>query len=71
MLSQSELARMIGVHQQTVHIWESGRFKPLPRYQRQLVEALHCTPDDLFAALKESKEASERRKQAQEKRPAA
>jgi DNA-binding XRE family transcriptional regulator len=54
LLSQSELAQMIGVHQQTVHIWESGRFKPLPRYQRKLVEALRCTPDELLAALKET-----------------
>jgi DNA-binding XRE family transcriptional regulator len=56
MLSQSELAQMIGVHQQTVHTWESGRFKPLPRYQRKLVEALRSTPDELLAALKETQE---------------
>jgi DNA-binding XRE family transcriptional regulator len=77
LLSQSELARMIGVHQETIHTWESGRFKPIPRYQRKLVEVFHCTPDELVAAIKETKaareakEARERREQAEQERPAA
>jgi DNA-binding transcriptional regulator YiaG len=72
MLSQSELAEMIGVHQQTVHIWESGRFKPLPRYQRKLVEALHSTPDELLAALKETQQQRKKKEEPENKeRPAA
>ena len=73
MLSQSELAQIIGVHQQTVHIWESGRFKPLPRYQRKLVEVLRSTPDELLAALKET-QARRKKKEKPEtakERPAA
>jgi hypothetical protein len=36
-----------------------------------LVRNLHCTPDELLAALKETKAGRERRKQEEQERPAA
>lgn len=57
LLSQGELARAVGVNRQTIHSWESGRWQPKPEYRRKLVEVLKCTPDELLAALKETREA--------------
>jgi len=69
LLSQLELARVIGVSHDTVYSWESGRKQPKPEHRRKLVEALGCSPDDLLAAMKETKE---RRKQIiDNERPAA
>jgi len=69
MLSQSEVAALCDVATHTVYYWESGRRVPRLKQQRKLVEALHCTPEELWAALKETKEG--RRKQEEKERPAA
>ncbi len=55
LLSQGELAKAVGVHRLTVVAWESGRTKPHPEQRRKLVEALHCTPEELLAALASTK----------------
>lgn len=51
LLSQAELAERIGVMQQVVGRWESGKNRPRPAAQRALVAALGCTPEELIAAL--------------------
>ncbi len=71
MLSQSELAKLCAVTPNTIYYWESGRTQPRLMQQRKLVEALKCTPDELWAALKETQEAKERRRHETEERPAA
>ena len=53
LLSQGELAQACGVDRQTVWLWEAGRVRPKPIHQRKLVEVLHCSSEDLLAALKE------------------
>jgi DNA-binding transcriptional regulator YiaG len=55
MLSQGELAAALHVHRTTVIAWEHGDSKPRPSMQRKLVIALHCTPDELLAALEAMK----------------
>jgi DNA-binding XRE family transcriptional regulator len=71
MLAQSEVAALCGVATHTVYYWEAGRRVPRLKQQRRLVEALHCTPDELRAALKETKVMRERREQQDKERPAA
>ena len=55
LLSQGELAQTVGVHRRTIIAWEQGVFKPRPKQQRLLVQALHCTPDELLTALEITK----------------
>lgn len=69
LLSQIELSRVIGVTHDAVYSWESGRKQPKPEHRRKLVEVLRCSPDDLLAALKETKER--RKRSADSERPAA
>jgi DNA-binding XRE family transcriptional regulator len=72
LLSQGELAKAAGVNRQTVYSWESGRKRPKPEHKRKLVEIFKCTPDELLAALRETQEVREKRKQETvEERPAA
>lgn len=56
LLSQGELAKACGVNRQTIYHWESGLWRPKPEYQRKLVEIFKCTPDELLAALRATKE---------------
>jgi transcriptional regulator with XRE-family HTH domain len=75
LLSQSELAGLCHVRQHTVSLWETGQSSPQAEHRRALVQALHCSPEELLAALqatREAREARERREQAEEnERPAA
>lgn len=69
LLSQSELAEAIGVHPRSILDWEHGRKLPRPAHRRKLAEALKISPQELLAAMKETKE---RRKQSTDnERPAA
>lgn len=47
-LSQDKLAKLLGVRQSTVAMWETQ--KNSPRFDKipLLAEALHCTVDELF-----------------------
>ena len=56
LLSQGELAKACGVNRQTIYNWERGLWRPKTEYQRKLVEIFKCTPDELLAALRETKE---------------
>lgn len=56
LLSQGELAKACDVNRQTIYHWESGLWRPKPEHQRKLVEIFKCTPDELLAALRETKE---------------
>ncbi len=59
LLSQTELAKAVGVNRQTVSSWEQGRKSPKAASRRKLVEALRCTLDELLAALAETKRGDE------------
>ena len=61
LLSQGELAKACDVNRQTIYHWESGLWRPKPEHQRKLVEILKCAPDDLLAALRETKEKKKER----------
>ena len=62
LLSQSELAELCGVNPHTISFWERGVSRPLTRYQRKLVEALHCSADDLLQALEETRKEHEQKR---------
>lgn len=49
-LSQVDLARLIGVHEQTVWSWEKGRVKPAYRHVRKLAQALGIEPGQIEEA---------------------
>lgn len=49
-MSQSELARTMGVSHVTVSHWETGVKQPLARRIPALAQALHCDINDLYAA---------------------
>lgn len=51
MLTQKELAALVGVSYQALQAWESGQSRPRPGAMRKLVEVLGVTPEELFAAL--------------------
>lgn len=71
LFSQSEVARACGVHPRTVSFWETGYSRPKPIHQRMLVSVLHCTPDELLAAIKIARAEYERRKKEGEIKRAA
>jgi transcriptional regulator with XRE-family HTH domain len=48
MLSQTELAELVGVHQEQVSRWERRGVRPRPAMQRQLCQALGVSADDLL-----------------------
>lgn len=49
-ISQDELAHVLGVTQQTVAKWESGRTYPRARQIPAIASALNCSINDLFSA---------------------
>jgi transcriptional regulator with XRE-family HTH domain len=63
LLSPAELASICTVDRQTIYNWEHGRRRPTPEYQRKLVAALRCTPEELLAALRETSKQKEDEKQ--------
>ncbi len=53
LLSQQELAKLLGVRYQTVQRWEGGAALPQPASRRKLCEVLRITPEELLQALEE------------------
>lgn len=47
-LTQKETANKLGVHQTSVHFWESGKTAPRVAHLMKLMELYGCTIDDLF-----------------------
>ena len=48
-LSQSDLAKMLGVDQTAVHNWEKGKAMPAAKRLPAIAKILNCTVDDLLA----------------------
>jgi transcriptional regulator with XRE-family HTH domain len=71
LLSQSELAKLCHVQKQAVWHWENGVSRPSAEHQRRLVEIFNCTPRELLAALKETKEQYEKKRKGEESERAA
>lgn len=74
MMSQSEVAAACGVHPHTISFWETGYSRPTPVHQRSLVKILNCQPEELLAALKETRALRKERDKPPEdekERPAA
>ena len=69
LLSQSELAHLVGVSLQTIYEWEHARARPSPVNRRKLVEVLKITPAELLQTLEET--AEEGKKEGNKERPAA
>jgi transcriptional regulator with XRE-family HTH domain len=44
-LTQRTLARQLGVREETVHLWETGRARPLPRHFGRIVRFLGFDPE--------------------------
>jgi transcriptional regulator with XRE-family HTH domain len=55
LLTQRELADLIGTKYQTVQTWERGRNAPRPSAMRELCAVLEVTPSQLLAALDETR----------------
>lgn len=47
-LSQSDLAKMLGVDQTAVHNWEKGKAMPAAKRLPAIAKILNCTVDDLL-----------------------
>ena len=53
-ITQTELARMMGVRQNTVSQWETGINHPHVEMLPDLADALGCTLDELLRSKKEN-----------------
>ena len=69
LISQSELAHLVGVSIQSIYEWEHARAQPSYANRRKLVEVFKITPAELLQALEET--AKEREKEDEKERPAA
>lgn len=49
-LSQMALAKILGVDQSTVCLWECGKTSPRPDVAIRLANILDCTLDDIYRA---------------------
>lgn len=49
-LTQSELAKLLGVRQSTVAMWESGKNAPRSETLPKIAKLFGCQIDDLFHA---------------------
>ena len=47
-LTQTELAKQIGVADAQISRWENGRAMPIPRYLEAIAEALGVRPEAFF-----------------------
>lgn len=47
-LTQEQVAKLIDVDQTAVSHWESGRYKPLAKYQKKLAKLYGVSMDDLI-----------------------
>lgn len=56
-LSQTELARRIGVNQSSIADWERGKCFPEIGNAIKLAKTLHCSLDELFVMLTGKSEA--------------
>lgn len=48
-MTQNDLASMVGVQQNTVSQWESGKRNPTIQMLMSLSKIFHCTIDELWA----------------------
>lgn len=46
-LTQEQVAKLVDVEQASVSYWESGKYKPLRKYQRKLAKLYGCTVEEL------------------------
>lgn len=53
-MTQNELAALVGVQQNTISQWESGKRHPPSTTLPQLAKALGCTIDELFGRGQDS-----------------
>ncbi len=51
MLSQIEVAKLLGVQKQAISEWERGRSTPSPEHRRNLILIYHTTPEQLLDAI--------------------
>ncbi|MBI2710467.1 MAG: helix-turn-helix transcriptional regulator [Actinobacteria bacterium] len=70
-LSQTQLAKSVGVSQQTVSKWLTGETQPRPRLINSLAGALGVDPTDLSAALVATEDAPLAPQRAKDVRVAA
>ena len=57
-LTQFELAGMIGVRPETVSLWERGERRPRPLHIRKLAEVFNVKPADIDLLESEGKAAA-------------
>jgi len=57
-MTQTDLAKKVGVSMKTVQSWESGRSLPRLRHIPRLAEALGVPADELLEALDQGKAAA-------------
>ena len=57
-MTQTDLAKKVGVSMKTVQSWEGGRSQPRLRHIPQLAEALGVPPEDLLETLEQGKAAA-------------
>ena len=58
-LSQTELAKKVGVTRQTIGLIESGEFNPSIKLCRKICRALDVTLDDIFWEEEENEDKEE------------
>jgi DNA-binding XRE family transcriptional regulator len=56
-VSGRPFAEALGVSYQTTHVWEHGRYEPLPHHAQRLEALLGLPVDDLFAVDTETADA--------------
>lgn len=47
-LTQTDVAEMVGIQQESYNRWERGRMVPVPRNTQKLARALEVSPEDLW-----------------------
>ena len=57
-LTQFELAGMVGVRPETISLWERGERRPRPLHIRKLAEVFSVTPSDIELIESEGKLAA-------------
>jgi len=48
-LTQTDVAKELGLNQSTVSMWETGTSMPNPRLLPEIAKLYHCTVDELLA----------------------
>lgn len=57
-LTQQDLANAIGLSRVSIVNIEKGRQKPMPHHLEMMVRILHCSLEDIYPKLNESKDMS-------------